>query len=714
MKSPVKKKSSPAKPARKAVPKSAAGKKSSQGKAAASKAVPKKTAKTIAKRATGVAVHKKPATQIKSSRRSEPKPAASLPTKKPGILAGSAARRKKSGTRLATGGTGLEKPAASAESQSVDPTILSARTTDSKLSTAAARKKSETAVKVESGRLHNSAAGFATRRMSKRPPATPAEPKTATGPVTDEDAASVKPIVKSSNSIFPGTDAKAVGDLKVSAANSAAKKAARASNSAVRQAGRAAPDVASKAARKPVAKPARALIPLPAMTPPAKKEKKLELAIPSLLLEGDYSPGAQPGGPGARYALGLPATPGNESVDDLALPESYGTRNIWLVPRDPQWLYAHWDLDHAQQKEYNQLSRDGHLILRIFDVSAPAEAVTEIHVHPESRSWFAHVGRGGGRYFAVLGFRDKTGDWHEVNRSGPVATPPDSLSEEVEAEFFTQPSAGGPAPAAPVAPKETAPEPVSEFTSLAALEQEPEPKPEPVTGKASIEPEAVAKLIEMLREYVAEEPVLTRAIDEVFDKGGSSKPEKKLELPPPAEFARWTPAQQRALAKVISMDAVREVWAGSNPSSIALAESMPGPREMDLNAIPAQPLGGPPAVGWPGPSAGGISSPHGGVPGERPFWFNVNAELVVYGATEPTARVSIGGRFIRLRGDGTFSYRFALPDGEYQLPITAESADGFEARHASLHFTRSTEYHGDVGAHPHDPRLQAPAPEHTA
>ena len=45
------------------------------------------------------------------------------------------------------------------------------------------------------------------------------------------------------------------------------------------------------------------------------------------------------------------------------------------------------------------------------------------------------------------------------------------------------------------------------------------------------------------------------------------------------------------------------------------------------------------------------------------FWFNVNAELIIYGATEPTARVTLGGHEIKLRPDGTFSYRFSLPDG---------------------------------------------------
>ncbi len=427
------------------------------------------------------------------------------------------------------------------------------------------------------------------------------------------------------------------------------------------------------------------------MAKPATK-KKLRLEIPALLLEGDHAPGAHPGGPGSRYALGLPATPSAEAADELVLPESYGTRRIWLVPRDPQWLYAHWDFDDAQQREYNQLSRDGHLVLRVYDAAEAAEAVTEVHVHPESRSWFAHVGKGGGRYFAVLGFRDRTGVWNEITRSGPVGTPPDSLSEEVEAEFVTLPYAvdsGGPAGHRVAEPEGPAPLPPAESPVM----------------------ESLADVIEVVREYIAGEPALAEAIEEVR---ATAQPQLSgaVELPPPAEFVHWTPAQQQALAKVISMEAVRQVWAGSHPSSVTLAQVSAEQRQKDLASIAALPA--PEAGGVAGLGGGAISSPAGGQPKARSFWFNVNAELIIYGATEPTATVIIGDRPIKLRKDGTFSYRFALPDGFYGLPVSATSADRVETRYAALQFMRETEYSGDVGTHPQDAALKTPGPEHTA
>ncbi len=65
---------------------------------------------------------------------------------------------------------------------------------------------------------------------------------------------------------------------------------------------------------------------------------------------------------------------------------------------------------------------------------------------------------------------------------------------------------------------------------------------------------------------------------------------------------------------------------------------------------------------------------------ERGFRLWVATELILYGATEPDARVTIQGKEVKLRGDGTFSARFALPDGVLDLPVTAVSSDEIEER----------------------------------
>jgi hypothetical protein len=75
----------------------------------------------------------------------------------------------------------------------------------------------------------------------------------------------------------------------------------------------------------------------------------------------------------------------------------------------------------------------------------------------------------------------------------------------------------------------------------------------------------------------------------------------------------------------------------------------------------------------------------------RPFWLVANCEAIVYGATEPTAKVTIQGQPIKLREDGTFSVRYTLPDGKQIIPIEATRDDGREKRRITPIIERRTE-----------------------
>jgi hypothetical protein len=74
----------------------------------------------------------------------------------------------------------------------------------------------------------------------------------------------------------------------------------------------------------------------------------------------------------------------------------------------------------------------------------------------------------------------------------------------------------------------------------------------------------------------------------------------------------------------------------------------------------------------------------------RKFWFQLDAELIVYGQTEPNARVTLQGEPVKLRPDGTFTMRYALPDSRQIIPAVATSPDGIEERTIVLAVERNT------------------------
>jgi len=410
-------------------------------------------------------------------------------------------------------------------------------------------------------------------------------------------------------------------------------------------------------------------------------KKKIE--VPPILLEGDAPSTPTISGPGEKFSLG--ATPPAQSFAGGELPQSYGTKKLFLTARDPHWLYANWDLTAEQQKELNAASTDGHLILRIYAGKMEGHPAYEIHVHPESRHWFAHVERAGNSYTAELGYYSALGKWIRIAVSSGTLTPPDAASAEAEAEFATIPF---------------------EFP--------------------------FAKLMHIIEEAVRDNLPLAVAIEELrrhghpdlprFSSSGFSSvaptPSGQSSLPAPTSLPAasghpaqprvWTPEQEKALARVINIDHTRRIWMGSLEITELIRRRLPQEVTSPVTAFG-------PGIAMPAPQAApGVSSPLGGEAlalSSKGFWFNVNAELVIYGATEPGAKVTLGGSEIKLRPDGTFSFRFALPDGKYELPAVATSADGTDQRSAALAFSRATEFVGDVGATPQDPALEPPTVE---
>jgi len=74
----------------------------------------------------------------------------------------------------------------------------------------------------------------------------------------------------------------------------------------------------------------------------------------------------------------------------------------------------------------------------------------------------------------------------------------------------------------------------------------------------------------------------------------------------------------------------------------------------------------------------------------RKFWLVADAELIVYGATEPDASVTVGGQPVQLGSDGTFRFQMSFQDGTLDFPILAVAADGEQNRSIHMRFTRET------------------------
>jgi len=477
--------------------------------------------------------------------------------------------------------------------------------------------------------------------------------------------------------------------------------------------------------------------PLPETTAPKESKPRKPVTLPPILLAGDLPPVAPADGPGERYVLGpgRPESLRSQISPSRDLPEDCGPQRLFLAARDPHSVYTAWDLPPEVQQKFNSLSKDGHLTVKAFVGAASGSPVVEVPVLRESKSCFVPVERGATSYVTALGYHGRDGHWHPVAISNPALTPPESPSKEDQAEFATLPiefsladlastvrdalqektgalaglfqsPTGSTVPATQVEPepsREAIPW-TETLRHMRAGSAGPLPENTPAARKEET-PNTVRHLAEVIQQAIRAKAPLIDAIRQLRAAGWQGLPEVAFPRP-----QSWTRAQALALAEVGKWAAQRRFSLGS----LELVELLRGHAQNEVlsQAVPVRGEGAT-ASPQPGLARAGVSSQAGpqpeAVPAQGSFWFNVNAELIIYGATEPNARVAVGGRDIQLRPDGSFSCRFALPDGQYSLVIRAESADGVHVRGTQLEFNRNTKHEGVVEAHPQDPALKPPS-----
>jgi len=328
----------------------------------------------------------------------------------------------------------------------------------------------------------------------------------------------------------------------------------------------------------------------------------------------------------AKFELGQEDRTGGPlaSVDeDLGdLPGGYGQSRIVLMPRDPQWAYAYWDVP-GQHKE--DLRRQGgqQLALRLYDTTdidinyqAPHN-VQEYLCDELAREWYVPIPVSDRDYIVEIGYRCADGRWLSLARSAGMRVPPVYPSDWIEDTFIN------------------------------------------VDWEQDLEGTTVYQLVTPSQK-MATEASSNPIYQEIFDMAKS------------AEAARVAGSMFGSMHHV----------PGSVPPSLY-------PQSISSYVFPSGMgmwSGGMSGVGMSGV---GFSA---SVPAIRPrqFWLVADAELIVYGATEPDATVTIGGREIKLNPDGTFRFQMSFQDGVIDYPIVAVAADGEQTRSIHMNFERQT------------------------
>lgn len=329
----------------------------------------------------------------------------------------------------------------------------------------------------------------------------------------------------------------------------------------------------------------------------------------------------------------------DEGLGDL--PGGYGESKIVLLPRDPQWAYAYWDISH-EQKESLRSQGGQQLALRLYDVTdidinyEGPHNIQEYLCDELAREWYLPIPVSDRDYLIDIGYRCSDGRWLVLARSAPVRIPPVYPSDWVEDVFI-------------------AVNWEDDLRGKTAYELTPPAK------KAAIAAQAVAQDVH----GVQGNPIY----DEIFG------------------MVKGAEAQRVAGSLYGSMQQA--------PSSLIpenVLSSFVFPSGIGMWAVPTASGAG---LGYAGGSGVGMLTSGSGAglgieAQPRKFWLVADAELIVYGATEPDATVTIGGRPIKLNPDGTFRFQMSFQDGLIDYPIVAVASDGEQTRSIHMEFNRQT------------------------
>jgi uncharacterized protein len=337
----------------------------------------------------------------------------------------------------------------------------------------------------------------------------------------------------------------------------------------------------------------------------------------------------------AKFELGQEDRTGGSLADvdeGLAdLPSGYGDSRIVLLPRDPQWAYTYWDVPNEHKEE---LRRQGgqQLALRIYDVTdidieyQSPHSIQEYPADELAREWYIPVPVSDRDYVIDIGYRAADGRWLVLARSIRVHIPPVYPSDWIEDVFIT------------VNFEE-------ELRGKTQYELVPPAKKIAATanGNAVVNGNPIYDQIFGLAESSEALRVAGSIFGSQHQVPGSARPEQTLSSYIfPSGVGLW------AVPTVSGLTA-----SGVGMSGVGFSAS----------AVPVRP---------------------------RQFWLIADAELIVYGATEPDATVTIGGRPIKLNPDGTFRFQMSFQDGLIDYPILAVAADGEQTRSIHMKFNRET------------------------
>lgn len=343
------------------------------------------------------------------------------------------------------------------------------------------------------------------------------------------------------------------------------------------------------------------------------------------------------------------------------LPDGYGESRIILMPRDPQWAYAYWDVPNEHREEVRRQGGQK-LALRIYDVTAidlnhqTPHSLQQYDCEEIARDWYVPIPVSDRDYIAEIGYLTPDGRWLMLARSAPCHIPPVFPSDWYEDYFAT------------------------------------------IGWDEDLQGKTFATLIPPGRRVATGNPIY----DQIFGMAESTEAMRvagslfgSMQHVPGSVFGSMQMASGAALSSAVfpsgmGIGAVSGIPGVPTVSGLTMSGLTMSGLTMSGLTMSGLTMSG---LTMSGLTMSGVGFSASMPPiRTRKFWLVADAELIIYGATEPDATVTIAGRPIQLNPDGTFRFQMSFQDGLLDFPIMAVAADGEQNRSIHMKFVRETPF----------------------
>jgi hypothetical protein len=274
-----------------------------------------------------------------------------------------------------------------------------------------------------------------------------------------------------------------------------------------------------------------------------------------------------------------------------ALPITYGDTKLVLLPKDPVWMHAYWEISQSSKdyfyKKYGHDLVSGVFILRVYDVTdiifdgSNAHRFFDIRLGSNIEKWYINVGEYNRVWCTELGCILNDGNFIPIVRSNAVALPVFGVCDQEDTQWASY-----------------------HVFDQTLFE---------IVGKTS------SNFVNLSRQDIEKE----KTWGSKLDTGN--------------------------LFRMPTSKTSSSVFAGH-----FCTQTVSKPQE------------------------------------EKFFWLKADTEIVVYGATQAGAALTIQGNEVEVDDDGSFSAKFYLPDGKDEYTIEAVSSDGKQSKRIFFTISKQT------------------------